>query len=151
MRERNIDRIWPNVVAPGWGNDVDTILEGARKFESLGQRDDSALAGAGSAAQQHDLIGTKRIGERIVTLAQRLKEGITEAGLELVTPMDPDLSFGVCITRSPSGRGAEISNKLYEEHGIAGAATGGVRLCPTIYNTTEHVDRAINGLKSLMV
>ncbi|GIT23671.1 MAG: hypothetical protein CM1200mP40_33530 [Gammaproteobacteria bacterium] len=58
----------------GWGNGVDTVLEGARKFESLGQRDDSALAGAGSAAQQHDLIGTDRIGERIVALAQRLKK-----------------------------------------------------------------------------
>ena len=151
VHERNIERIWPNIVAPGWGNGIDTVLEGARKFESLGQRDDSALVGVGSAAQQHDLIGTKRSGERIVTLAQRLKAGIAEAGLELVTPMDPDLSLGVCITRAPSGRGAEISNKLYEEHGIAGAATGGVRLCPTIYNTTEHVDRAINGLKSLMV
>ena len=103
VHERNINRIWPNIVAPGWGNGVDTVLEGARKFESLGQRDDSALAGAGSAAQQHDLIGTDRIGERIVALAQRLKEGITEVGLELVTPMDPDLSFGVCITRAPAG------------------------------------------------
>ena len=151
VHERNIERIWPNIVAPGWGNGIDTVLEGARKFESLGQRDDSALVGVGSAAQQHDLIGTKRSGERIVTLAQRLKAGIAETGLELVTPMDPDLSLGVCITRAPSGRGAEISNKLYEEHGIAGAATGGVRLCPTIYNTTEHVDRAIAGLRSLMV
>ena len=71
-------------------------------------------------------------------------------GLELVTPMDPDLSFGVCITRAPAGPGGDISNRLYEEHGIAGAATGGVRLCPTIYNTTEHVDRAIAGLRALM-
>lgn len=150
VKEQNIDRIWPNIVAPGWGNSADTVLEGALKFESLGQRDDSALAGVGSAAQQHDLIGTKRTEERIVVLAQRLKEGIAELGHELITPMDPSLSFGVCITRAPSGRGGEISNRLYEEHGIAGAATGGIRLCPTIYNTTEHIDRAIAGIRALM-
>ncbi|GIT64070.1 MAG: hypothetical protein Ct9H300mP22_4700 [Gammaproteobacteria bacterium] len=114
------------------------------------KRDDSALAGAGSAAQQHDLIGTDRIGERIVALAQRLKEGITEVGLELVTPMDPDLSFGVCITRAPAGRGGDISNRLYEEHGIAGAATGGVRALPYYLQHNRTLDRAIAGLRALM-
>lgn len=150
VKEQNIDRIWPNVIAPGWGSGVETTLQGARKFESLGQRDDSALAGLGIAAQQQNLITRKRIEDRIVVLAQRLKEGITELGHELVTPLDPELSFGVCITRAPSGRGGEISNRLYTEHGIAGAATGGIRLCPTIYNSTEHVDRAIAGIKELM-
>jgi isopenicillin-N epimerase len=151
VKESNIDRIWPNVVAPGWGSNADTVLVGARKFESLGQRDDSALAGIGSAAHQHGLIGTKRVEARIVALSQRLKEGVSELGLTLVTPMDPDLSFGVCITQAPNGRGGAITDLLYEEHGIAGAATGGIRLCPTIYNTEEHVDRAIAGLKALMV
>ena len=150
VKENNIERIWPSIVAPGWGTSSDTTLEGARKFESLGQRDDAALAGIGSAAKQHDLIGTERIENRIIFLAQRLKEGIAELGHELVTPMDPELSFGVCITKAPSGRGSEISDKLYAEHGIAGAATGGIRLCPTIYNTTEHVDRAVAGIKALM-
>lgn len=149
VKENNIDRIWPNVVAPGWGNSADTVLRGARKFESLGQRDDSALAGVGNAALQHNLIGTKRVEERVVALSQRLKEGIAELGLTQVTPMNPELSFGVCITEANNG--GEISNRLYTEHGIAGAATGGVRLCPTIYNTTEHIDRAIEGIRSLMV
>ncbi|MDC0221932.1 aminotransferase class V-fold PLP-dependent enzyme [Gammaproteobacteria bacterium] len=150
VKESNIDRIWPNIVAPGWGDEVDTTLKGARKFESLGQRDDSALAGIGIAAHQHDLIGTERVEGRVVSLSQRLKEGITELGLELVTPMDPKLSYGVCITRAPTGQGGTITDLLYRDHGIAGAATGGIRLCPTIYNTQDHIDRAIAGLKKLM-
>ena len=150
VKESNIDRIWPNIVAPGWGDEVDTALKGARKFESLGQRDDSALAGIGIAAHQHDLIGTERVEGRVVSLSQRLKEGITELGLELVTPMDPKLSYGVCITRAPTGQGGTITDLLYRDHGIAGAATGGIRLCPTIYNTHDHIDRAIAGLKKLM-
>ena len=150
VKERNIDRIWPNTVAPGWGSNVKTALTGARKFESLGQRDDAGLAAVGVAAIQHNEIGTKRIHNRIVQLAQRLKTGISELGLELVTPMEPELSFGVCITKASSGNGGSISNRLYTEHGIAAAATGGVRLCPTIYNSPEHIDRAIAGMKEIM-
>jgi selenocysteine lyase/cysteine desulfurase len=47
VKSDNIDRIWPSVIAPGWGNDAETDLLGARKFESLGQRDDAALGGTG--------------------------------------------------------------------------------------------------------
>ncbi|MDA1372662.1 MAG: aminotransferase class V-fold PLP-dependent enzyme [Proteobacteria bacterium] len=150
VKEQNIDRIWPNIIAPGWGSGVATTLTGARKFESLGQRDDAALAAVGVAAIQHRKIGHKRIEARVTQLAQHLKEGIAELGLELVTPMDTELSFGVCIARAENGQGGNISNRLYTEHGIAGAATGGVRLCPTIYNSLEHVDRAIAGMKALM-
>ena len=128
-----------------------TALAGARKFESLGQRDDAGLAAVGVAAIQHNEIGTKRIHDRIVQLAQRLKAGISELGLELVTPMEPELSFGVCITKASSGNGGNIANRLYTEHGIAAAATGGVRLCPTIYNSPEHINRAIVGMKEIMI
>ena len=150
VRSENIPRIWPSVIAPGWGDDVEADPVGARKFESLGQRDDAALAALGITAQLHNEIGPARVEARITELAQHLKEGIAAQGLRLVTPMSPELSHGVCITRAPSGQGGSISGRLYSEHGIAGAATGGVRLCPTIYNTTNHIDRAITGLGALM-
>ena len=150
VKETNIERIWPSVIAPGWGDDAETDLTGARKFESLGQRDDSALAALGVAASLHNEIGPQRIEQRIGQLAQRLKRGITDAGLNLVTPMSQEFSHGVCITQAPRGQGGAISNRLYNEFGIAGAATGGVRLCPTIYNTEEHVDRAIAAMRTIM-
>lgn len=83
-------------------------------------------------------------------LAQRLKNGVVDLGLQLVTPMDPALSFGVCIVQAPSGQAGQISNRLYSEHGIAGAGTGGVRLCPAVYNRISHIDRALAGLKALL-
>lgn len=150
VRENNIDRIWPGVVAPGWGNQATTSLAGARKFESLGQRDDAALTGLGVAAKIHNSIGAANIESRIIELSQRLKQGIVSAGHELVTPLDPAFSFGVCITKAPQGMGGQLANALYTEYGIAGAGTGGIRLCPTIYNTTEHVDRAIEGVNALL-
>jgi isopenicillin-N epimerase len=150
VREHNIERLWPSVVAPGWGTTAETILTGARKFESLGQRDDSALAALGVAAETHDLIGSKKIEQRIVVLSQSLKQQIVNAGNTLITPMDADLSFGVCITRAPQGQAGVVVNALYENYGIAGAATGGIRLCPHIYNTEQHVERAATGVNSLI-
>ena len=150
VKQANVERLWPSIVAPGWGNSANTELVGARKFESLGQRDDAALAGLGVAARLHDRIGAERIERRVRFLSQRLKQGMIEAGIELVSPFSPDLSLGVCIARAAAGQGGTVSNRLYNEFGIACAATGGVRLCPTIYNTVEHVDRAIAGLTALM-
>ena len=36
-----------------------------------------------------------------------------------------------------------------EEHGIAGAATGGRRVSPHIYNTMEHIDRAVRAIRAM--
>lgn len=150
IKQQNIDHFWPNVIAAGWGNQSDTQLEGARKFESLGQRDDAALAGIATTAHQLDLIGLERIEERIVNLSSYLKEGVARLGLELVTPIESNLSHGVCIVEAPVSERSDITNKLYENYGISGAGTGGIRLCPAIYNTMEHVDRAIDALKETM-
>lgn len=143
-------RIWPGVVASGWGSGAETRQTGARKFESLGQRDDAALAALSVAARMHDSIGAARIEQRIVQLSQHLMHGVADLGLPLVTPMDAALSFGVVVVQTPAGQGGPLSNRLYEEFGIAGAGTGGLRLCPGIYNTLAHVDRALAGIKQLM-
>jgi selenocysteine lyase/cysteine desulfurase len=150
VRMERIGDIWPNVIAPGWGNGVQPEVKGARKFESLGQRDDAALAAIATGVDFHFAIGPARVEARMLELASSLKTGLKEAGIELATPLDAALSGGVCIIRVPAAKREEAYNKLYHEHGIAGATTGGLRLCPHVYNTREHVDRAVRGLKSLL-
>jgi len=150
VRQERIADIWPNVVAPGWGNQVQPGVKGARKFESLGQRDDAALAAIATAVDFHFVIGPARIESRVLELAAILKTGLKEAGIDLVTPFDPAHSAGVCVLRIPAAKSTAIYNQLYDVHGIAGASTGGLRLCPHFYNTREHVERAIHGVKSLV-
>jgi len=150
VRAERISEVWPNVVAPGWGAGVQPDVKGARKFESLGQRDDAAIVSIASAADFHFTIGPQQVESRVTELATALKQGLKEAGAELVTPLDPHQSGGVCVVRVPAAKSNEIYNKLYEEHGIAGAATGGLRLCPHIYNTRDHIDRAVRGVKALL-
>jgi selenocysteine lyase/cysteine desulfurase len=150
VRRERIGEIWPSVVAPGWGNAVEPEVKGARKFESLGQRDDAALAAIATAADFHSAIGPARAAARVVELASMLKNGLKEAGLELVTPPGPARSGGVCVVRVRADRREDVYQKLYAQHGIAGAATGGLRLCPHFYNTREHIERALAGIKSLL-
>ena len=148
VRKERVAALWPAAVAPGWGADVEPDVAGARKFESLGQRDDACLAAVGTAARFHSAIAPSAVAARVAHLAAALKEGLTEAGMTLVTPTAPRLSAGVCVVHAPGDRRTAV-NRLYEEHGIAGAATGGVRLCPHVYNTAAHVERAVEGVKAL--
>ena len=148
VRDERIPEIWATGVAPGWGSDAETDLAGARKFESLGQRDDACLAAMGTAADFHAQLGPAEVEARVAELATALKEGISEMGIPLVTPMDPALSGGVVILEVAGDREA-VFQRLYHDHGIAGAPTGGLRFSPHVYNTRAHVERALAGVAAL--
>ena len=149
VRRERIAEIWPNTVAPGWGDDATPDVTGARKFESLGQRDDAKLAAIRTTADFHAAIGLAKVDARVVELATALKTKLKSLDIPLATPMDPVLSGGVVISRASAANGREAYATLDSKFGIAGAANGGLRLCPHIYNTMEHVDRAVAAIKSM--
>ncbi len=149
VRQDRIPQIWPSVVAPGWGEDAEPDVKGARKFESLGQRDDASLAAIGTTADFHHLLGSAHIETRIRELAGALKAGLKEVGIKMVTPADPRVSAGVCVIEvAPEGR-QQVFNRLYEEYGIAGSTAGGLRLCPHLYNTMDHIHRAVQAVGAM--
>jgi selenocysteine lyase/cysteine desulfurase len=147
IRQERIAEIWPSVVGVGWGNKVETSARGARKFETLGQRDDAAVSAMGTTVDFHNLIGAARIEARIRELAAALKEGVSKIqGAELLTSTSAELSAGVCVFGFKGIDYRKIYEALYAKHAIAGAPTGGVRLCPHIYNTMEEIDRTVSAL-----
>ncbi len=151
VRAERIPEIWPHIVGVGWGSDVEPSAAGARKFETLGQRNDATLVGMGAAVELHYSIGPDRIEARIHELASHLVEGLRGIrGLRLVTPAAQALRAGVVVARVETDAGRRVYERLYEEHGIAGAATGGLRLCPHIYNTREDVERAVEAVARLV-
>ena len=149
VKKERIPEIWPNTVAPGWGDDAEPDVEGARKFESLGQRDDACLTAVGTAAGFHRMIGPARVQARVLQLATALKERLVEIGAKLVTPREPELSSGVCVIEVPAEHRRRALDALYYDWGVAGATVGGLRLCPHVYNTMEHVERAVSGVKAI--
>ena len=149
VRRERVGELWPNVVAPGWGAGAETELEGARKFESMGQRDDAALTAIGATAEFHKTVGAAKTEKRVMALAADLKAQLKAAGAKLVTPESAALSAGVCIIDVPANNRQKLLDALYQDHGIAGSTSGGLRLCPHLYNTAEHVNRAAAGVKAL--
>ncbi len=150
VREAAIERIWPSVISYGWGDDGQSDLIGARRFESLGQRDDAALAALLAAAAMHASLGPRQVEQHIEVLATRLKSGLIDAGLPLITPLSPALSGGVCVAKVTPAMQPILWSRLYSDYGIIGAGTGGLRLCPHVYNTAEHIDRAVAGVSALL-
>ena len=69
--------------------------------------------------------------------------------LKLVTPMPVELSGGVCIIEVPREQRRKVLNRMYEEYGIAGSTSGGLRICPHLYNTREQVERVVAGVKGM--
>jgi selenocysteine lyase/cysteine desulfurase len=150
VRADRVPGVWANLVGHVWGDRVDPAPKGARKFETLGQRNDATLAGLGAALALHHAIGPAAVEARIAELAERLKGGLTRIpGATLVTPRSPALSHGVVVTRFAGRDTAALYETLYRDHGIAGAPTGGLRFCPHVHNTIAEIDRTIAAVTAL--
>ena len=151
VRRERIPAIWPGVVGVGWGPRAETDAVGARKFETLGQRDDSATAALAAALAFRARLGPEHIEARVGELAAAVREGLAALpDARLVTPRDAALNAGVVIARIDGADPRRLIQRLYADHGIAGAATGGLRLCPHIYNTMADVDRARAALRDAL-
>ena len=151
IRHGRVGQIWPSVVGVGWGNKVETTARGARKFETLGQRDDGAVSAMGTAVDFLDVIGAARIEARVLELAAAMKGEIRKMpGAKLRTPVKAELSAGVCVFTFDGIDSQKIYEALYAKHGIAGAATGGVRFCPHVYNTQEEIERTVSAVRQVI-
>jgi selenocysteine lyase/cysteine desulfurase len=100
VREERIPHLAPSIVGVGWGNGVESRARGARRFETLGQRNDAVIAALAPALRLHVLIGPSVIEARILQLAAVLKNGLRNLpGARLVTPEPESLSAGVVIVQ----------------------------------------------------
>jgi selenocysteine lyase/cysteine desulfurase len=151
IRNERVAQVWPSVVGVGWGSKVETSAKGARKFETLGQRDDAAVSAIGTTVDFLKLIGQPRIEGRIRELATALKEGARKLpGARLITSASPELSAGVCVIRFDGIDNQRVYETLYTRHGIAAAPSGGVRFSPHIYNTMEEIERTLIALSEVI-
>jgi isopenicillin-N epimerase len=71
-------------------------------------------------------------------------------GAELVTPLDAGRSGGVVIARFADVDVRALHERLYRGARVAGAPTGGLRLCPHICNTLEDVQHAARAAAQLV-
>ncbi len=146
VREGLAASLWPTTVGVGWENARD---RGARRFGTLGQRDDATVAAVERTVAFHQAIGAARIEARVLELAALLKDRLHARvpGAAFHTPDDAALSAGVVIFHVPGLDPRPTYEMLYAQHGIACASAGGgfpgLRFCPHIYNTESELDAAV--------
>ncbi len=149
VRSERIAPLWPGVVGVGWGTAAETTAKGARKFETMGQRNDASTAGLAAAFDFHEQIGSARVEARVRELADRLATGLLGAGFELVTPRVADLRHGVIVVKASPPVAQRWHQRLYTGYSVISSPTGGLRLSPNLCNTVADVDRAVASLAAV--
>jgi isopenicillin-N epimerase len=151
VRAERIAHLWPSIVTAGWSDH----LQGARKFEVFGQRDDPRIAALEPAVDFISMIGAANVEARMRFLAATLKEKLAAIpGVQMKTNLQPELSGGVVKCKLNAVEAKAAYDALWEHHRIAAAPTltgdaEGVRFSPHIYNSVEDLDQAVAAVKSL--
>jgi selenocysteine lyase/cysteine desulfurase len=151
VRAERLEQLLPAIVSAGWS----PALRGGPRFECLGQQDDPRVAALEPAIDLLNLIGVRRIEDRVQTLATRAKHALAALGnVELKTNLEPELSGGVVKFRLKNVATAHAYDLLWKRHRLAIAMTPagdseGLRFSPHIYNTPDEIDRAVDAVRTL--
>jgi isopenicillin-N epimerase len=151
VRSDRIPSVWPSIVTAGWTDH----LQGARKLEVYGQRDDPRIVALESAVDFALLIGIPAIESRMRLLATSMKEQLSQiGGVRLKTNIQPELSGGVVKADISRVLTKDAYDSLWSKHRIAIAMTPsgdsqGLRFSPHIYNSREEIDRAVAAVRTL--
>lgn len=142
------DRLLPSVVSLYAGR-----VGASRTLETMGQRDEPALAAFGDAVRFQTQIGRPAIEARARELAQGLMAGLRRVdGVTLWTHPDPDRSAAVVAFRPGRLDPQRLAAALYEQDGIVCATRGGddrpgIRFSPHLYNLASEVDRTVAAVR----
>ena len=97
-------------------------------------------------------IGRDRVAARTAEQATRLKEGLADTGVSLVTPLDPAVSAGIVCFDVP-GMMPGTAVAALREAGIVASATpyrrSYTRLGPSIVTDPDQVDAAVEAVGTL--
>ena len=136
--------LWPNIVTVGWER---SKVNGAQKYESLGQRDDGRLWALGRAVEFHTMIGQTKIEARVNYLADRLTANMKSKipNLKVLTEQADGFNSGIFVGLISKTNAPKAAKTIYNKYRISGAIGGRddilrIRLCPHIYNSAEQMD-----------
>lgn len=138
----------------------DKMPDNALRFEMLGQRDDVNLITLDTTQLVWDALAQRAPYERVVHLAERLKNALKHHNWRLRTPEESWKSGGIVRIEAPKKedqRSPSLYDWMYDAartHRFGGS--GGsespelqtFRLCPHIYNTEADIDNAVASMNA---
>lgn len=117
----------------------------ARRFES-GSHNLPGLFALGAAVDFLCAVGIERIGERILTLTDRLCAGLAERGWRVLSSRRPGEASGIVMFARPNHPPADVVKGLRGRGIILSERAGAVRASPHFYNTEAEIDRLLEAL-----
>ncbi|MDX2269058.1 MAG: aminotransferase class V-fold PLP-dependent enzyme [Bryobacter sp.] len=150
VRQEQQRRVWPSIVSVGYAGESS---QGARAFESYGQRDDARLAAIAAACEWLDKLGMVKVEARVRQLAQHVMGRLADSRkVRLRTNRAAALSAGVVKVDLPGVADLRpLDARLYAQQGMAFSVTAsgamrGIRIAPHIYNTVAQMDQIADAL-----
>jgi len=145
--DREMFGAWTEDRAPGTPNNARRMTPGG--FQAFEHQ--WALAAAFRFSQS---LGRARVAARVRELNQRIKKGLAALQrVKLHTPMDPELSAGICCFDVEGRKPDEVVAALLTRKVIASTSPYAVscaRLSAGICNTPDEVDRAVEAVRGAL-
>ncbi len=148
LRRDFLPRVWTTLASTEWDNQS----VGAYRLMQYGTGNLSLLKGLEKAVDFHVAIGSSRVEERIISLADRLRAGLQQIKRARIhSALHPELRSATTIWGIESMTGPQIQEELWKRANVRVRSVGehGVRHCCHIYNSEEEVDRALAAVSRL--
>ena len=125
----------------------------ARRFETGGTSNYPGAIGLAASLRLINDLGPRRIDAYVRALTDHLIDGLGTLGLEVVTPVEPDLRSGIVTFRAGSAAGDDVAlmEHLLDRQILVSvrytSGLGGVRVSCHFYNSTGDLDRLLNAVE----
>jgi selenocysteine lyase/cysteine desulfurase len=149
VRRELLPRVWSTLASSNWDNHND----GAFRLMQYGTGNLSLLIGFEKAIDFHLAIGSKRVEERVIGLADRLRTGLQQVkNARILSALHPELRSATTIWGIQGMTGPQIQDALWTRAKVRVRSMGehGVRHCCHIYNLESEVDRALQAARQLV-
>jgi selenocysteine lyase/cysteine desulfurase len=147
VRKELAPHVWSTLASANWENRDDPGF----RLMQYGTGNLSLLVGLEKALDFHAAIGSERVQQRIVGLADRLRDGLHRIpGVEIRSPLHPQLRSATTIWTLAGTTPDRIQDELWDRAKVRVRDVGtGVRQCCHVYTLEEDVDRTLRVTRAL--
>lgn len=149
---RVLERVTPRVI--GWRSVTDNenfdhyhmdLQPGAGRFEE-GTPNTPGIFALGAAIDLLLELGVDAIAERVLSLTDRLVDGLCERGAAVLSPREDGAGSGIVSFTLPDEAPSRTVERLRERDVFVIERRGGVRASPHFYNDEAEIDRLLLAL-----
>jgi isopenicillin-N epimerase len=147
IRRDVLPRVWSTLASTEWDNHG----VGAYRLMQYGTGNLSLLVGLQRAVDFHLELQPRRVEQRIIALADRLRTGLQQIPRVVIqSPQHAELRSATTIWRIEGMTGEQLQDALWDRARVrVRSMGGGVRQCCHIYNLESDVERSLDATRRI--